>query len=224
MTNRQTPSLDGLADDIAAMHGPTVRAALNGGATAALLAPPEAHPWPAPLDEAAFHGPAGRFVKIVRPHTEADDAALAICFLAAAGNVIGRKIYREAEAVSHYTNIFAVLVGETSHGRKGSAFAQVLRPFRLLDAEWASAHVGGGLSSGEGLIWSVRDPIEHREPVKERGTVTGYQTVETDSGVADKRLLVVEPEFAAVLKVARREGNTLSSVLRKAWDGATSAR
>jgi len=111
-----------------------------------------------------------------------------------------------------------VLVGETSHGRKGSAFAQVLRFFRLLDAEWARGHVGGGLSSGEGLIWTVRDPIEHREPVKEHGTITGYQTVETDPGVFDKRLLVVEAEFAGVLKVGRRDGNTLTDIVRKAWD------
>jgi len=33
----------------------------------------------------------------------------------------------------------------------------------------------------------------------------------------DRRLLVVEEEFARVLGVARREGNTLSAVLRDAW-------
>ena len=35
----------------------------------------------------------------------------------------------------------------------------------------------------------------------------------------DKRLLVVEPEFANVLKQTERQGNTLSVVLRQAWDG-----
>jgi uncharacterized protein DUF3987 len=210
-----------LQADLDAMMGESSHAALNGGSKPAESPeqPPRVdHPWPAPLDEKALHGVAGKFVRTVRPHTEADDAALLVSFLVAAGNVIGRKVYRIAEAAYHYTNSYAVLVGETSHGRKGSALAQVLRPFRQLDPEWASSHVGGGLSSGEGLIWAVRDAIEHREAVKERGTVTGYQTVETDSGVADKRLLVIEPEFAGVLKVARREGNTLSSVLRKAWD------
>ena len=35
----------------------------------------------------------------------------------------------------------------------------------------------------------------------------------------DKRLLVLEAEFASVLKVIAREGNTLSPVVRNAWDG-----
>src|SRR5262249_26546163 len=39
-----------------------------------------------------------------------------------------------------------------------------------------------------------------------------------DPGVEDKRLLVVEPEFGRVLQAAEREGNTLSSVMRQAWD------
>src|SRR5262249_31625989 len=37
-------------------------------------------------------------------------------------------------------------------------------------------------------------------------------------GVGDKRLMVVEGEFANVLKVMAREGNTLSPVIRSAWD------
>jgi hypothetical protein len=36
--------------------------------------------------------------------------------------------------------------------------------------------------------------------------------------VADKRVLVVETEFGNVLRVLAREGNTLSAVLRMAWD------
>jgi hypothetical protein len=40
-----------------------------------------------------------------------------------------------------------------------------------------------------------------------------------DEGVEDKRLLVMEAEFASVLKMTRREGNTLSPVIRQAWDG-----
>ena len=40
-----------------------------------------------------------------------------------------------------------------------------------------------------------------------------------DHGVSDKRLYRHEPEFAGMLKVMRREGNTLSAHVRKAWDG-----
>ena len=76
-----------------------------------------------------------------------------------------------------------------------------------------------GLSSGEGLIWAVRDQIEKQEPIGDKAKmITGYQCVITDQGVADKRLLVIEPEFASVLRVAGRDGNTLSTVYRQAWD------
>jgi hypothetical protein len=51
------------------------------------------------------------------------------------------------------------------------------------------------------LIWTLRDP---------QGP---------DPGAHDKRLLVVEPEFASVLKATSREISTLSPTLRSAWDG-----
>jgi hypothetical protein len=41
------------------------------------------------------------------------------------------------------------------------------------------------------------------------------------AGGRDKRRLVLESEFAQVLKVLAREGNTLSPVIRNAWDGKT---
>ena len=40
-----------------------------------------------------------------------------------------------------------------------------------------------------------------------------------DSGASDKRRLIIEAEFAQILKVLAREGNTLSPVVRNAWDG-----
>lgn len=178
----------------------------------------DANAWPE-LDEAALHGSAGDFVRIVMPHTEADTAALLIQFLAGVGNMIGRHVYRVAEGAHHYPNLFAVLVGDTSHGRKGSSLAQVKKFLSRVDPLWASDHIKSGLSSGEGLIWAVRDPIERREPLKDKGRYTGeYQIVEIDPGITDKRLLAIEPEFSSVLKVANREGNTLSTTIRQAWD------
>jgi hypothetical protein len=74
--------------------------------------------------------------------------------------------------------------------------------------------VASGLSSGEGLICEVRDPVTRLETDK-----TGAVREEVvDHGVSDKRLLVVESEFAKVLKVLERQGNTLSPVLRDCWD------
>jgi hypothetical protein len=47
----------------------------------------------------------------------------------------------------------------------------------------------------------------------------GLRTVLRDAGVADKRLLLIESEFSGTLKVMARRENTLSDVIRQAWDG-----
>ncbi|MBN2326729.1 MAG: DUF3987 domain-containing protein [Candidatus Omnitrophica bacterium] len=163
-------------------------------------------PWPKPLKDEAFHGIAGDFVKLVAPHTEADPAAVLLQFLTAYGNCIGRHAHFRVEADTHYMNLFCALVGETSRGRKGTSWGYVRRLFKSVDVDWISERVVSGLSSGEGLKTSVRDPLEDKD-----GTLK-------DSGVTDKRLLVQEPEFASVLRVMAREGNTLSATIRDAWD------
>ncbi len=75
-----------------------------------------------------------------------------------------------------------------------------------------------GLVSGEGLIWAVRDPIYKTENIKDKGRGVGAEEVLADPGVEDERLLVAEPEYAAVLRVCKRENNTLSPLIRSAWD------
>jgi hypothetical protein len=70
------------------------------------------------------------------------------------------------------------------------------------------------------VIWAIRDPITKRHPIKEKGgRIIGYESVIEDDGVDDKRLFVLESEFASVIQVLERQGNTLSPVLRRAWDG-----
>jgi len=56
---------------------------------------------------------------------------------------------------------------------------------------------------------------------KKTGKIVEYQEVEVDAGESDKRLLVVEPEFARALKAASRRESTLSPVLREAWDSGS---
>lgn len=166
------------------------------------------------LGEAALSGLAGEFVRMVAPHSEADPAALLTQFLVMFGNVVGRGPHARAEADQHATNLFVVIVGETSKSRKGTAFGQVKAPFRAVDDAWASTQIVGGLSSGEGLIWAVRDRDE--KPKKGKAPDTGSDDV--DPIVIDKRLLAHEPEFASVLRRSQREGNSLSAIIRQAWD------
>jgi hypothetical protein len=132
-------------------------------------------------------------------------------FLVEFGAFVGRNAHFVAEADQHYTNEFVVLVGKTGKGRKGSSRGHVGARFREIDSTWASDHVVSGLSTGEGLIWHVRD-LEDDGDLDELATDSG------DSGVSDKRLLAVEPEFALVLRKFQREGNSLSATLRGAWD------
>jgi hypothetical protein len=178
-------------------------------------APPVA--WPV-LSDSALYGLAGEIVHTIDPHTEADRAAVLIQTLVAFGNCIGRTAHFTAEADRHYLNLFTVLIGATSKGRKGTSWGQVRRLFEHIDEQWAANCVGGGLSSGEGLIWSVRDTLEKKEPVKEKGRIVDYQIAIADEGVADKRTLIQESEFSSVLRVMAREGNTLSATIRQAWD------
>src|SRR5262249_7807679 len=141
-----------------------------------------------------------------------------IQFLVAFGNLIGRSAYFAAEADRHYMNLFTVLVGQTAKGRKGTSFGQVRRVLGELDSAWSDARIMSGLASGEGLLWAVRDEIREHGPIREKGRVIDYEEVVSDPGEKDKRLLVAEPEFARVLQVAERESNTLSAIIRQAWD------
>jgi hypothetical protein len=75
-------------------------------------------------------------------------------------------------------NLFTVLVGNTSKGRKGTSCGHARSLVSACDLVWEQGCIQTGLSSGEGLIHAVRDETED------------------DPGVADKRLLVVESEFA----------------------------
>ncbi len=174
--------------------------------------------WPSPLGEQAFHGLAGQFVRLVEPHTEADRVGLLSQLLVAFGNVVGRGAHFRAEADCHFTNLFAVLVGETAKGRKGTSWGHVRERMRAIDGHWVDDCVQTGLSSGEGLIYAVRDAVQQREPIKKKGKVEDYQMVEVDPGVSDKRLMALQPEFATTLRVLERDGNSLSGVVRQAWD------
>lgn len=168
-------------------------------------------PWPETLANEAYHGIAGEFVRLIEPHTEADPVALLVQFLVAFGNFIGRTAHYCVEASQHFCNLNMVLVGDTANGRKGTSWAYIQRLFMRLDETWTNERILNGLSSGEGLIYAVRDPVFKPD---NNGIL-----VERDSGVTDKRLLVCEGEFGSVLKVMARDKNTLSAVIRNAWDG-----
>jgi len=176
---------------------------------------PTADPWPAPLADAAYYGLAGEIVRAIEPQSEADPVAILVQLLVLVGNAIGRTPYFVVEANRHHTNLNVVTVGETSSGRKGVALNRARQPLALVDAVWEAQRVKGGLSSAEGLIWQVRDPIFKYERGKDGGDPVA---VMTDPGATDKRFVATETEFASVLRQFQRDGNTLSNLIRDAFD------
>ena len=175
---------------------------------------PQVDPLSVPaLHEAAYHGLAGEFVRALDPHTEADPVAVLVHVLVVFGIAVGRGPHLMVDGSRHGCNEFAVTVGASSKARKGTAEARAKETFLLADSEFMARRVKGGLSSGEGLVFQVRDPVETYNPREGTWTVS-------DPGEEDKRLLAVEQEFGGVLKVIERDGNTLSAILRMAWDGS----
>jgi hypothetical protein len=132
------------------------------------------------------------------PHTEADLAALLTNFLVASGVLFGREAWAFADGKRHYAVESLLMAGPTGGGRKGTATDRVLP---VLDEVEPGFHdrVLGGLSTGEGLIKAVSKKLR--------------DTLDTIG-----RYLVVLPEFASLLIVMKRDGNTMSTVIRQAWD------
>jgi hypothetical protein len=95
-------------------------------------------------------------------------------------------------------------VGATAAGRKGAATATARRLLAEAVPDFITANTGSGLSSGEGLIEAVKDDAPDDQDGPE---------------VGDKRLWLVESEYGVTMTRARREGSSLSGVLRQAWNG-----
>ena len=162
------------------------------------------------LCDEALHGLAGSIAQKIHGQSESHIVAILLQLLVVIGNYIGRNAHFRVGATKHSLTLFVVLVGMTARARKGTGLGLVMRVMELIDKEWVTVNRQSGLSSGEGLIHAVRDS---------RTWLSSSGRKLRDPGVDDKRLLVIEPEFSLVLKVAGREGNTLSPVLRQAWDG-----
>jgi hypothetical protein len=146
------------------------------------------------IGEAAFHGLAGRLVRAIEPHTEADSAGLLLTFLASFGAAVGRGPHAAADGAEHPARLDVLLVGPTSKGRKGTTWQQIRRFMAVADSHFTQERILGGFGSGEALVDAAAEGEDHR-------------------------VFVVESEWGRLLAVGRREGATLSPLIRQAWDG-----
>jgi hypothetical protein len=119
------------------------------------------------LDERALSGIAGDFVELAVRNSEADPAAVLMTFICRFGIEVGPGPFLMVGDTKHHTRVFGVIVGNSSKARKGTSGKPVKRLFKFEkfakgDDETTLAYMParfspGPLSSGEGLIYAVRD-------------------------------------------------------------------
>jgi hypothetical protein len=184
--------------------------------------------FPQPMRKEAFHGLAGQVVNLMAEHCESSLESLLVQFLVVSGNLLGRSVYVYAGGPWLFPNEFTICVGMTSRGRKGTAWRMNENLFEFIAPDWNKDCTDSDVQSGEGIVQKIRDEVrgfEKRGRKKKTPCPDDEpEEIVLDPGVSDKRLLIIEEEFSYVLKMARRQGNTLTEVYRKSWDSPRALR
>lgn len=160
------------------------------------------------LPDEAYHGMLLDVVKTACKTSEASPVAVAANFIATFSAMVGRVAFQHIGDGTCHARPFFLLVGRTGKARKGTAEFTVRKIFDSVEVITADTYPKmkrheGGLSTGEGLGWAIRDKANDDD----------------DGGTDDKRMLVIEAEFAGAMAAAAREKNTLSATVRTCWDG-----
>lgn len=160
-------------------------------------------PPPEPTDS-MFYGIVGKVAETAADKTEVNPVAAASSFMSFLAANMGRDTFLHIANTCHHSRLFTMHIGRSGRGRKGDSQQITLRirqQIENLDKKLLGQLHTGGLSSREGLASLIQDAQGDR------------------TGTEDKRLWVIESEFSNVLHQTKRDGNTLSSSLRDAWDG-----
>jgi hypothetical protein len=163
-----------------------------------LLADDVTFPFPDPPGREAFAGLLGEMVAAILDGTDASEVGLLASLVALCGPLVPSKAYfgRTQTSTPHIA-----LVGESSIGRKGTAMNRALDALSsALGADRLNRVVMDGINSGEGLVTELE-----RRQVGSRGEPTSA--------------VVFEEEFATLLAAAGRDGSSLDSRMRQAFDG-----
>lgn len=165
-------------------------------------------PPPTPTPD-MFYGVLGWLGQQAAEGTEVNPVAAMAAAMSWLSAGMGRNPYIAVGDECHHLRLYSLHVGRSSRGGKGMALGLLKRVIKALsevDApESAPQMHTGGLSTREGLALLIHD-----------GYKDGKEEV---PAIEDKRLFIIESEFANVLAQGKREGNTLSTCLRDAWDG-----
>jgi hypothetical protein len=161
-------------------------------------------------DPMCLYGLVGDIANAGSHRTEANTYAVAASALAYLSAALGRKAYIPIGDNLNHTRLFFIHVGRSGIGRKGTSKGLIKiidKALRNRDETLAPNIHTGGLSTREGLAMLIHD-----------GYKDGKIVIPP---IVDKRLFVMESEFANVLQQNKRDGNTLSAALRDAWDGTS---
>jgi len=170
---------------------------------------------------AMLYGIFGEIGRAAADGTEANPYAACMNAMVFFSACVGREVYLPIGDEFHHARLFALHIGRSSVGRKGTAAAllghvvdEIDRKERVdaggflhTDSRLLPKSHTGGLSSREGIVMALHDGFT--------------QGKDEAAPIRDKRLWVAESEFANTLAQAGRQGNTLSAALRDLWDGKT---
>lgn len=184
------------------------------------IAPPKADP-------AMFHGLVGEVADAATKGREPSPVSVSAAFMARLSAAAGRHHFIAVGDQTHPLQLNFLHGGRSMIAAKGESWALPKRVFRavgemmnddpapstddegaVITPELFAGRVhSGGLSTGEGLAMLVHD---------------GFVQGKTEHApIDDKRLLVIEPEFAKLLEQGKRDGNTLSPIIRDLFDGGS---
>ena len=160
------------------------------------------------LSPEAFPGWIGDVVSCACRDSEAHPAAVLITLLLRFAAECQGPYVAIGDA-KQWARTFAVIVGDSSRARKGTSSKPIIKLFSELKDP--ARYSPGPLSTGEGLIFAVRDATYGID--KKSG-----EEITVDPGVSDKRLFFHEEEFQQALASTRRDGNILSATIRGFFD------
>ncbi|MCO1582401.1 YfjI family protein [Crossiella sp. SN42] len=167
--------------------------------------------WLPPVEPAVFDCYLGTLAAQLDPNTEADPVGVMASLLGVVGVHLGPGPHLQIGYERHRLLIWPMLIGATGVGKKGTAYNAAKALLTHADNEFVAMNVHSGLSSGEGLsaVFAVDSEDGSGKPGRKARLLPE----------GDCRLVAYEPEWASVMARMRREGNTLSAVLRAAWEG-----
>lgn len=158
------------------------------------MTPPRSQFLKPKMPEEAFYGLPGAVARALARSSGADQDAVLLMFLTMFGNTIGRQPHVWFYHADQAPRLFTLIVGDWGRGRKGTAYGAIRRLFMRADPEWLPC-IESGLKSPEAMMDILLDENE-----------------------GDPRLLILETEFARLIRVMEQE-RRFGAYLRNAYDG-----